>query len=151
MITQLGSLLTTPCYLTCTMITDVGPLLTTPGYLTYTMITEVGSLLPTSHYLTCNMITEVNSLLITPCYLTWTDNRGSLSDDNILLTKLYMIVQPRKIWPFIIISNFVSDYIDEFYQIKTKGITGLKRNDLYGRYFIGLEPILAESYVHYFC
>ena len=133
MITQLGSLLTTPCYLTCTMITDVGPLLTTPGYLTYTMITEV------------------NSLLITPCYLTWTDNRGSLSDDNILLTKLYMIAQPRKIWPFIIISNFVSDYIDEFYQIKTKGITGLKRNGLYGRYFIGLEPILAESYVHYFC
>ena len=72
MITEAGSLLTTPCYLTCTMITEVGSLLTTPCYLTCTMITEVGSLLTTPCYLTCTMITEVGSLLTTPCYLTCT-------------------------------------------------------------------------------
>ena len=48
--TEAGSLLTTPCYLTCTMITEAGSLLTTPCYLTCTMITETGSLLTTPCY-----------------------------------------------------------------------------------------------------
>ena len=42
-----GGLLTTPCYLTCTMITEAGSRLTTPCYLTCTIITEAGSLLTT--------------------------------------------------------------------------------------------------------
>ena len=72
MISGVGSQLTTPCYLTCSMITEVDTLLTTPCYLTCTMISEVGSQLTTPCYLTCSMITEAGSLLTTPCYLTCT-------------------------------------------------------------------------------
>ena len=66
------SLLITPCYLTCTKITEVDSLITTPSYLTCSMITEAGTLLTTPCYLTCTIITEVGSLLITPSYLTCT-------------------------------------------------------------------------------
>ena len=72
MITEAGSLLTTPCYLTCIMITEAGSLLTTPCYLTCTMITEEGCLITTPCFLTCTIITEAGSLLTTPCYLTCT-------------------------------------------------------------------------------
>ena len=76
MITEAGPLLTTPCYLTCTMI-EAGSLITT---LTCTMITVVGSLLTTPCFLTCTMITEACSLLTTPCYLicTMITKAGSL-------------------------------------------------------------------------
>ena len=48
---------------------EIGTLLTTPGYLTCSMITEVGNMLSTSCYLTCTLI-EMGSLLTTRCYTT---------------------------------------------------------------------------------
>ena len=72
MLTKGGTLLTTPCCLTCTMVTEAGSLLTIPCCLTCTMITEAGSLLTTPCYLTCTIMTETDTLLTTPCYLTCT-------------------------------------------------------------------------------
>ena len=92
MITEAGSLLTTPCYLASTMITEAGSLLTTPCYLTCTMITEAGSLLTTPCYLTCTMITEAGSLLTAPCHLTCTmiTEAGFLPTTSCYLKKFHI-------------------------------------------------------------
>ena len=58
------------------MITEAGSLITTPCYLTCTVITEAGSLLATPCYLTCTMIKELGSLLTRPCYITLCNNNG---------------------------------------------------------------------------
>ena len=86
---EVGSLLTTPCCLTCTMITEVGTLLTTPCYLTCTMVT---GRLAAHHILLPNMYHD-NRGRLSPYHTLlpnmYNDNRGKLFAHHTLLLNMY--------------------------------------------------------------
>ena len=88
--TEVDSLLTTTCYLTCTIITEVGSLLITPCYLT--MYHDSSGRLSAHYNLLPNMNHDNRGRLSVQYTLLPNmnhDNRGRLSAHHILLPNMY--------------------------------------------------------------
>ena len=85
--TKVFNLLTTPCFVSCTLITEEGTLNSTLCYLTCTMITEESSMLITTCHLTCTVITMVGTHYLVPymCH----ENIGRYSAQHTLLHNVY--------------------------------------------------------------